>query len=72
MTILTFPFSLAHAEMYLSMAAILRRFDWELYETDLDDVVCKHDFFVAVASLESKGIRARIMSRKDPTWSADV
>ncbi|KAJ6440648.1 putative thiol methyltransferase 2 [Purpureocillium lavendulum] len=49
--------NLAYAEIYLTIAAVVRRFDWEMYETTLDDIVCKHDFFVAVASLDSKGLK---------------
>jgi len=49
--------------MYLTIVAVVRRFDWEMYETTLDDIVCKHDFFVAVASLDSKGVRARLSAR---------
>ncbi|KND89070.1 Trichodiene oxygenase [Tolypocladium ophioglossoides CBS 100239] len=56
--------NLAYAEIYLAIAAIVRRFDWELYETTLDDVVCQRDFCVAVASLESKGVRAQLSARK--------
>lgn len=55
--------SLAHAEIYLTTAMLVRRFDWDLYETTLNDIVCKRDFFVAVASLESKGVRATLSSR---------
>ncbi|OAQ82146.1 benzoate 4-monooxygenase cytochrome p450 [Purpureocillium lilacinum] len=55
--------NLAYAEMYLTILAVVRRFDWEMYETTLDDIVCKHDFFVAVASLDSKGVRARLSAR---------
>ncbi|EEY22068.1 conserved hypothetical protein [Verticillium alfalfae VaMs.102] len=47
--------NLAHAEMFLTASTIISRFDWELYETSLDDVTCQHDFFVAVAKLDSKG-----------------
>jgi len=49
--------------MYLAAATLIRRYDWEMYETTLDDIVCKRDFFVAVADLDSKGVRARIVSR---------
>ncbi|KAK3389163.1 cytochrome P450 [Podospora didyma] len=56
--------NLAYAEMYLAVATVVRRFDWELYETRLDDVICKHDFFVAVGDLNSKGVRARLQVRK--------
>ncbi|KAK0654873.1 cytochrome P450 [Cercophora newfieldiana] len=56
--------NLAYAEMYLAAATLIRRFDWEMYETTLDDVVCKRDFFVAVADLGSKGVRAAILPRR--------
>jgi len=49
--------------MYLAAATIIRRYDWEMYETTLDDVTCKHDFFVAVADLNTKGVRAKILPR---------
>ncbi|KAK2013577.1 cytochrome P450 [Colletotrichum eremochloae] len=55
--------NLAYAELYITMATIVRRFDWEMFETTTDDVVCKHDFFVAVADLDSKGIRAKMLPR---------
>jgi hypothetical protein len=50
--------------MFLAASAIISRFDWDLYETDLEDVTCHHDFFVAVAKLESKGVRATLRPRK--------
>ncbi|KAK0390740.1 hypothetical protein NLU13_0243 [Sarocladium strictum] len=56
--------NLAYAEVYLALAAIAHRFDWTMFETGLEDVVCFHDFFVAVASLESKGVRATLRTRK--------
>ena len=59
--------SLAYAELYLTMAAVVRQFDWEMYETDLRDIVCQRDFFVAVADLESKGVRATITRRAKST-----
>ncbi|KAK2040890.1 cytochrome P450 [Colletotrichum somersetense] len=55
--------NLAYAELYVTIATIVRRFDWEIFETTTDDVVCKRDFFVAVADLESKGIRAKMLPR---------
>jgi len=55
--------SLAYAELYLTLATVVRRFDWDMYATGLDDIVCKRDFFVAVADLESKGVRAVLRSR---------
>ncbi|KAF6817883.1 cytochrome p450 [Colletotrichum plurivorum] len=59
--------SLAYAELYLAVATLVRRFDWEMSETGLNDVVCKHDFFVAVADLDSKGVRAKILRRLNRT-----
>lgn len=56
--------SLAYAELYITLSTIMTRFDWEMYETTLDDIVCKHDFFVAVGDLNSKGVRAHIKIRK--------
>ncbi|KAK1580039.1 cytochrome P450 [Colletotrichum navitas] len=55
--------NLAYAELYITIATIVRRFEWEMFETTTDDVVCKRDFFVAVADLESKGIRAKLLPR---------
>lgn len=60
---LTAHASLAYAEMYLAVATVVRRYNWEMYETTVDDIVCKHDFFVAVADLETKGVRARMRAR---------
>jgi hypothetical protein len=53
--------SLAYAEMYLTLATIVRRFDMELYETSIEDVTMVHDFFVAVPKLDSKGVRVKVM-----------
>jgi cytochrome P450 len=49
--------NLAHAEMFLAIAA-MARYDMELYETDISDVKFKHEFHVAFPKLDSKGIRA--------------
>jgi hypothetical protein len=57
--LLTRP-SLAYAEMYLTLATIVRRFDMELFETTREDVTMVHDFFVAAPRLDSKGIRIKV------------
>ncbi|OLN80972.1 Trichodiene oxygenase 7 [Colletotrichum chlorophyti] len=57
--------NLAYAEMFLALATIVQRFDWEMFETTLDDVVCKHDFFIAVPDLRSKGVRAKLSRRNN-------
>jgi cytochrome P450 len=55
--------NLAYAELYLTTAMLLSRFDFELYETSLKDVQIKHDFFVAVPDLSSKGVRVTVKER---------
>ena len=52
--------SLAYAEMYLTMAMIVR-FNVELFDTTVEDVWIKHDFFVASPRLDSKGVRIKIV-----------
>ena len=51
--------NLAHAEMFLALAAVVR-YDMELFETDLADVKFRHDYYVAYPRLGSEGVRARI------------
>ncbi|EXJ78793.1 hypothetical protein A1O1_09195 [Capronia coronata CBS 617.96] len=55
--------NLAYAEMFLTMATLWSRFDFELYETTLDDVLWKHDFFTAFPEDASKGIRVKARQR---------
>lgn len=56
--------NLAYSEMYLALATLWTRFDFELFDTQLQrDVVCHHDGFVAMASPATKGIRVRIRRR---------
>ncbi|KAL8663142.1 MAG: hypothetical protein Q9168_008143 [Polycauliona sp. 1 TL-2023] len=54
--------NLAYCELYLTLATIFApgRFEFELFETGIEDVVVKHDFFNASQSLESKGIRVKV------------
>ncbi|OCK79946.1 cytochrome P450 [Lepidopterella palustris CBS 459.81] len=54
--------NMAHAEMFVSLAAIFRRFAFELYETDMSDVTLKHDYFIPLPKLDSKGIRVIVKS----------
>lgn len=48
---------LAHAELYVTIATIFRRFDFELYETGREDVDAEHDFMTPYPRLGSKGVR---------------
>ena len=51
--------NLAHAEMFLVIAA-MARYDIELFQTDMADVQFQHDYLVAFPKLNSKGIRAMV------------
>lgn len=53
--------NLAHAEIYLTLAAIFRQFDMELYDTIRErDVDMAYDFFNPCPSLDSPGVRVLI------------
>lgn len=47
------------------LAAIFRRFTFELYATDVSDVKMVHDFFIPSPKLDSKGVRVRITEMKE-------
>lgn len=47
---------LARAELYLVTAALVRRFDMKLWETDERDVAFMHDYHVSMPSLDYKGV----------------
>ena len=53
--------SLAHAELYMTLAGVFRNFAFELYETDVSDVALAHDFFLPHPKMDSKGVRVRIL-----------
>ncbi|KAL9106924.1 MAG: hypothetical protein Q9227_008110 [Pyrenula ochraceoflavens] len=55
---------LARAELYLAAAALLRRFDMELCQTDGSDVAFLHDYQVAMPRIGSKGVRVLARDRK--------
>ena len=46
----------------MGLAAIFRRFSFELYETDASDTVLAHDYFVPTVKLDTKGIRVKVKS----------
>ena len=54
--------SLAHAEIFLMIATLFRRFEFELYETDISDLKLKHDLFLPSPRLDSKGVRVKVVS----------
>lgn len=54
---------LAWAEIYLTLAAIIPNYDFELFETTLDDVELRHEWMFSQAKIGSKGIRAYVKRR---------
>ncbi len=54
--------NLAHAEMFLVIAAAAR-YDMDLFETDASDVEFQHDYQVAFPKMASKGIRATVKGK---------
>ncbi|CAG8901779.1 unnamed protein product [Penicillium egyptiacum] len=53
--------NLAHAELYLTIARLITRFELELYDTVWErDVEICHDCFIGVTDLSSPGIRVKI------------
>ena len=54
--------NLAWAELYLTLAYVIARFDMELFDTTIErDVHIDRDFFVGVPKAESKGIRVKVV-----------
>jgi len=47
--------NLAHAELQMGLTAIFRHFTFELYETDITDVLLAHDYFLAMSEIRFKG-----------------
>jgi cytochrome P450 len=54
--------NLAHAELFLAIAA-MARYDMELFQTDITDIQFQHDYHVGFPKLDSKGIRAMVQGK---------
>ena len=52
--------NLAQAEIFLTLAAVFRRFDFKLFETERADVDVAYDFFNPQPRKESKGLRVTV------------
>ena len=52
--------SLAHAELFLTLATLFRRFDLQLYETRREDVEPARDFFVPAPEPGGNGLRVTV------------
>ena len=58
--------SFAYAELYLVLATVFRRFELKLFETTREkDIAYTRDCFIGKASVESKGVRMRILRGLD-------
>lgn len=53
--------NLAYMELFVCLASVMRRFSFELYETDASDIELAHDFFLPSPKLDSKGIRVKVI-----------
>lgn len=52
--------NLAHAELYLTVAAVVTRLQMQLFDTDETDVAFLHDFSIIQSRLDSKGVRVTV------------
>lgn len=51
--------------MYITLATLVRRFDFELYDTDFErDVKIVEDRFVGEPSSESRGVRVKLAPKE--------
>lgn len=57
--------NLAYCEMFLTLAAVFRRFHLELFETTTDDVRMVKDMFMAAPKSDSMGVRIRIKGERE-------
>ncbi|KKK12649.1 hypothetical protein AOCH_001347, partial [Aspergillus ochraceoroseus] len=48
---------LARTEILLVISTLLRRMNFELFETTIEDVRVKHDIFIPFVKMDSKGVR---------------
>ena len=53
--------NLAWAELYIPLATVLRRFDFELYETTYADIETVHDYFTPYPKHDSNGVRVKVV-----------
>ncbi|KAI0102513.1 putative cytochrome P450 [Nemania sp. FL0031] len=56
--------NLANVELYRVLATLFRRFNFELYDTDVSDIEIAHDFFVPSPKQDTKGLRVIVTSAR--------
>jgi len=44
----------------MGLATLFRRYQFELFETDISDILVAHDFFLPSPRLDSKGVRVKV------------
>ena len=55
--------NLAYAELYMTLEAVFRRFELQLFETTRADIDVAHDFVAGTPRLDSKGVRVLVRKR---------
>ena len=51
---------MAYAELYLAIASLMRRLEFELFKTDRSDIDFHVDWLTPHAKLDSKGVRVLV------------
>jgi hypothetical protein len=46
----------------MGLATVFRKFQFELFETDVSDTVLAHDYFVPTVKHDTRGIRMKVIS----------
>lgn len=52
--------NLASCLVYQTLATVFRKYELELFETDVSDTRLAHDYFMPVPKLDTKGIRVKV------------
>lgn len=53
-------YTLAYMELFMAVGSVFRRFNFEVYDTDVSDVELAHDFFLPSPKLDSKGVQVKV------------
>lgn len=57
--------NLAYAELYLTLEAVFRRFNLQLFDTTRADIDVAHDFVAGTPRVDSKGVRVLVHKKGD-------
>ncbi|KAL4941989.1 hypothetical protein BDV06DRAFT_235709 [Aspergillus oleicola] len=57
--------NLAYSQITITLATLIRRFEFELFESTVEDVAPARDCFIAYPEKHSKGVRFRVVGRVD-------